>query len=141
MAYAKMLFVYDKLLDDESGMFYYFNNRIGEAEWVKPLPHVLFGDNDLPLAQPDAAKPSPREVEEAAAAASTEAAAEATPAEAPKTDDEAAIRIQCMYRCWVARERVFQVAQTVYEKVSPTNLTPTYNTPRHATPRLAHAFQ
>ena len=92
---------------------------------------MLFGDNDLPLARPDAAKPSPRVAEEAAAAAAAAAATAADAAEAAGqaataaavtgtaalSPDEAAVLMQCMVRCWAARERCYHTAQSVYEKL------------------------
>jgi hypothetical protein len=49
--------VFEKLYDPESELYYYFNNKTGESQWIKPK---LLGSKDLNVAPPNAAKESPR---------------------------------------------------------------------------------
>ena len=80
-----LLSVYDKLYDEESGMYYYYNNKTGESSWVKPKG--LGSDDVKEVSAQDASKPSPR----------TQAILDAqkhTKRDPPKTDEEAVLRIQ-----------------------------------------------
>jgi hypothetical protein len=101
--------VYDKLYDPVSQSYYYFNNKTGESQWVKPQQ---LGEEDLILTSPDAAKKSPRE---------QEATKLGTPRPARMASDmddlAAALVIQKAIRAKKARAQIRDMVKNVFEKL------------------------
>ena len=98
---------YEKLYDDESGAFYYWNNQAGVAQWTKP--RVLGPNDDCAMAQPDLTKPSPRH----------QSLSSRTPrtVRIPESEGEAAMIIQGLLRRRAARRRVIELTKQAYEKL------------------------
>ena len=93
--------VFEKIYDPESNSYYYWNLKTNEPSWTKPR---VLGPDDAPLALDlDGSKPSPRE-------------ARRTPRPI-HSEEDAVLRVQGLYRCWKARQRVRSVAKSVYEKL------------------------
>ena len=90
-----LLSVYDKLYDEESGMYYYYNNKTGESQWVKPKG--LGSDDVKEVSAQDASKPSPR----TQAILDSQKHIKKPP---PTTDEEAVLRIQARWRTRKARQ-------------------------------------
>ena len=89
---------YEKLFDEGSGMFFYFNKTTLESQWSKP---VVLGENDDidTVGEPDLTKSSPRSVH------------------LPGSPEEAASVLQRTYRARLARRKVVELTKVTFEKV------------------------
>ena len=92
--------IYQKILDEASGQYYYFNTRTGQAQWTKPI--FLKGDDDIgktPRGKQD--KRARRPVKKAE----------------DMTEDEAVRKIQGMYHTRKARAWLRLLVRGIYQKV------------------------
>jgi len=98
---------FEKLYDDESGAFYYWNSVVGEAQWHKP--RILGPYDDCAMAEPDLMKPSPRH----------QSLSSRTPrtVRIPGSEGEAALMIQGLARRRIARRRVVELTKQAFEKL------------------------
>merc|ERR1711871_185093 len=91
--------VYEKVLDESTGRFYFFNTHTGEATWEEPSVAAL---TDLKISpRHDETPPPPKQPIKKAA---------------DMTQGEAAIFIQRAWRAKIARRMVQRAAQAVYTK-------------------------
>jgi hypothetical protein len=95
--------VYEKEVDAESGLAFYYNKHTGQSSWVKPR---ALGDEEAPLvgaaATPLALADKKKKKREARVFTS---------------DEEAASALQSMYRTMRARRRIQMMALGAFEKV------------------------
>ena len=95
--------VYEKEIDAESGLAFYYNKHTGQSSWVKPR---ALGDEEAPLV--------------GTGGASLALADENKKTREPRvftSDEEAASALQAMYRTMRARRRIQMMALGAFEKV------------------------